>query len=155
MRTKYEIKVEPLTFFLGVHFVFNDRGCVMDQSAQINKTLAAFKMNDCNPAPTPFAAGPQPSAADTEPTSSEAAEVQSFPYREIVGSLGYLQNATPPEITFPLTIASKSVAARGGPQAKLAKRSRILQVKAGFCAKPRFHRYQAEFVHVKGLVCFI
>ncbi len=93
----------------------------MDQSAQINKTLAAFKMNDGNPAPTPFAAGPQPSAADTEQTGSAAAEVQSFPYREIVGSLGYLQNATHPEITFALKIASKYVAGWGGPQVKLVK----------------------------------
>ncbi len=67
----------------------------MAQSAQVKKTLAAFKMNDCNPAPTPFNAGPQPSSTDAEPTSPEAPGAQSFPYREIVGSLGPVSYTTP------------------------------------------------------------
>ena len=121
METKYKIKIEPLNYFLGVAINIDKDGAVLDQAAQVQKTLKAFGMEDCKPAATPYAAGRQPSMADVSPSAEDEKEVKSFPYREVVGSLGYLQQATHPEITFPLKIASKFVRGWGSAQVKLVK----------------------------------
>lgn len=101
MQEKFEIKVKPLEYFLGLEIHRMSNGTIhVNQAAYIRKILAKFGMSDANPVSTP---------ADSSIQNFGLAEDVNtkFPYREAVGSLMYLAVATRPDISYAIGIVSR------------------------------------------------
>ena len=106
---RFDYKLNNLTHFLGTQILIDkEKGEIhMDQTAQIDKMLRQFNMQDCKPANSPVMNTTQPSQLDLPKTDVEKKEAENIPYRQAVGHLLYVQGATRPDIAYPLKIASK------------------------------------------------
>jgi hypothetical protein len=88
-----------LSWYLGIEFRrLKDGSIFMSQQKYINNILQRFNMKDCKPVKTPAQIGLQltQSINDDHTLTAE----NSFPYREVIGSLIYLMMATRPDISW-------------------------------------------------------
>ncbi|MBP1527254.1 MAG: hypothetical protein H9Q66_04970, partial [Spiroplasma ixodetis] len=94
--------------FLGIeisHDVENSR-LMLSQREFILKMLKKFKMEECNPVQTPMVTA----ESEKKTTKNENIKIDEniiFPYRQAVGSLLYLANATRPDITYAVNLLSR------------------------------------------------
>ena len=80
---------KQLEWFLGISVKAYDTGIKLSQELYITKILQRFNMTDCKPHTTP---------ESVTKTDSDECLKTNIPYRELVGSLMYLANATRPDI---------------------------------------------------------
>jgi hypothetical protein len=82
-----------LHYFLGLQVLQTNEGIFLSQSKYACDLLRRFHMDDCKPTPSPFQSGVNITATCT------SLEVDTTLYRQLVGSLLYL-NHTRPDISF-------------------------------------------------------
>ena len=95
---KYTVKdLGPLKYFLGIEFHVTDKSVHMSQSGYCKTILERFGMTDCNPMKIPCEKNihDELRAHQDSPTFEDSTR-----YRELVGSLIYLQQVTRPDISF-------------------------------------------------------
>lgn len=92
---RFDIKdLGRLHHCLGLEFNEKDRVIHISQTGYVNDILKRFGMESCKPAATPLDANQKLTQAK-EPLNDE-----SYPYRELIGSLMYLALGTRPDICF-------------------------------------------------------
>lgn len=74
------------------------RSLSVSQESAISKLLDQYGMTDCSSAPTPAEAGSQLTAEDSPKDDDEKKEMETVPYKELIGSLLYIANCTRPDI---------------------------------------------------------
>jgi hypothetical protein len=89
-----------LHYFLGLEFSQSTSGIKMAQSKYASYLLVFFQMTKCKPTSSPFLSGVRFEDAGTTPL------VDSTLYRQLVGSLLYL-NHTRPDISFEVGVCSR------------------------------------------------
>jgi len=94
----------------------------LSQHKYICELLRRFGMIDAKPVATPMEADAKPSKREYPNTEAERVQMQNIPYRELIGGLIYLSNATRPDISFSLNTLSRFCDNPGLIHWKLAKR---------------------------------
>lgn len=90
-----------ITHFLGVNIERDAEGGVkMNQGTYIRELLERYGLQECRPAYVPLEPGNPMSSKDSPKTDDERQEMKNVPYRELVGSLGYISQCTRPDIAF-------------------------------------------------------
>ena len=82
-----------LHYFLGLQVLQTKEGIFLSQSKYARDLLHHFHMKDCKPTPSPFQSGVKLSTTCTSP------EVDSTLYRQLLGSILYL-NHSHPDLSF-------------------------------------------------------
>lgn len=100
IQSKYGARdLGEITHFLGVHIVRNPAGdIVLSQEAYIRELLKKYGLQECRATYTPLEPGNQISSGDSPKTNDERREMGKIPYRELIGSLGYIGRCTRPDI---------------------------------------------------------
>lgn len=78
----------------------------LTQRLYIENVLKRFGMKDCNPTGTPLESNVNEIVRENEPKTNEIMRI-SEPYRELVGCLMYLANASRPDIAFAANLLSR------------------------------------------------
>ena len=82
-------------------FTWEEDGSLqLDQATYLTKVLERFGMQDCKPVATPLEVGLKLSKEQCPVTEEEIAKAKNLPYRELIGSLMYLSQATQPDISY-------------------------------------------------------
>jgi len=91
---KFEIKVTPLTQFVGIQIDQNKTTGILSlrQQTSIEDLLLKFNMTDCKPASVPM----QPNLNLLPAETSD----ENLPYRELIGSLLFIARTTRPDISY-------------------------------------------------------
>jgi len=101
LKKKYEMtNLGLLHYFLGLQVLQTNEGIFLSQSKYACDLLHHFHMDDCKPTPSPFQFGVNLS------TTCTSLEVVTTLYRQLVGSLLYL-NHTCPDLSFIVGIVSQ------------------------------------------------
>ena len=87
-----------ITDFLGIQVERTASHMKLFQKKMINKILTKFGMEECNGSKTPM---------ETNFQDDGQEEIIKVPYRELVGSLLYISNATRPDITHSVSYLSQ------------------------------------------------
>lgn len=95
----------------------------LSQRRYANDLLIKFNMSDCKPISTPMEPNTKISKEDGPKTEQEIQEMEDKPYRELVGGLIYLANATRPDLAFTTSVLSRFCSRPGIAHWKLAKRA--------------------------------
>jgi hypothetical protein len=100
---KYKIKFLGETEWLLSMRITRDRArkCIyLDQEAYTLELLRATNMDTCMAVDSPAPTDERALAASSVMTAAESKYMQTVPYREVVGALMYLSNATRPDIAY-------------------------------------------------------
>jgi hypothetical protein len=91
---QFEIKITPLTQFLGIGVVYDQGSSTISltQTKAIEDLLTKFRMQDCKPASIPM----QPNLNLAIAEKSD----EKLPYRELIGSLLFIARTTRPDIAY-------------------------------------------------------
>lgn len=79
----------------------------LDQQHYVQEVLERFNLANCNPVSTPADASGRLDKTMCPSDPMEIQEMQSVPYKEAVGSLTYIAQATRPDIAFAVNMVSK------------------------------------------------
>jgi hypothetical protein len=104
-----------LHYFLGLQVLQTNEGSFLSQSKYACDFLRHFHMNNCKPTSSPFQSGVKLIATYTSP------EVDSTPYRQLVGSLLYLTH-THPDLSFVVGLVARYMQTPHESHWKAAKR---------------------------------
>lgn len=96
-------------------FVFHNKKC-------IENLLQKFQMEQAKPVSTPIESNLKVSKEMSPSTDEERLEMENRPYRELVGGLIYLANATRPDIAFAASTLSRFCSDPGKDHWIIAKR---------------------------------
>lgn len=97
----FEIKTAIANHYLGFEVNQRPDGAIhLSQAAYVRKVLNRFGMQDANAVSTP-------ADGNQHLSLNEGEKVASFPYREAVGSLMYLNIGTRPDIAFAVSLVSR------------------------------------------------
>ncbi|XP_062713574.1 uncharacterized protein LOC134290444 [Aedes albopictus] len=80
---------------------------MLDQESYINDLLQRFNVADCNVVATPADPNQKLTKEMCPNTNEERKQMESVPYRELVGSLQYLAQSTRPDICFAVNMVSQ------------------------------------------------
>ena len=114
----------PVKWYLGTQYIRDpDTGAVSaSQELYINKLLTKWKMIDCNPTKIPC-------SGKLDEVISLLQQVPDTPdphllteYRELIGSLLFLQTGTVPEISWIVSVLARYMTTAGDPHMAAAKR---------------------------------
>lgn len=102
IQNKYEARdLGEITHFLGVNIERSPEGGIkMNQETYIQELLERNGLQECRPAYIPLEPGNSISSEDSPKTNDERQGMKNVPYRELVGSLGYISQCTRPNIAF-------------------------------------------------------
>ena len=89
-----------ISFSLGVHFEWKERGLHMTQTAYIEKIVSKFKLEGCKPLYVPMQKGTKLLSSSSPTTEVEKSKMLNIPYKNAIGSLLYLAICTRPDITY-------------------------------------------------------
>lgn len=99
LQEKFLVKdLGEISHYLGIKVDTSNNETKLSQSAYIDKILASFEMEKCNPAPTPGATNMQLSKDDCPSTPEERQQMQKVPFRSLIGSMMYAYIGTRPDI---------------------------------------------------------
>jgi hypothetical protein len=122
---------------IGIKITQEEDGIKLDQSAYIKEILKRFGMIDCAPVKNP---------CSPENLSKCQGEKVNVPYREAIGSLLFLAQATRPDIAYAVSAASRYNENHNEGQWKGVKRIfRYLQLTKNYCLS--FLREGGENLH--------
>jgi hypothetical protein len=114
---KWEFKMKdlgPINNILGIHIQRNGTGKIrLSQERYVEELIAKFNMQDAKIAPTPIDPCTKLTKEMSPTTEEEKQERKNRPYRELVGGLIYLANATRPDIAFAASTLSRFCANPG------------------------------------------
>ena len=98
----YKTTSGPLSTFCAMRIQRDraNRRLFLSQSAMINAMLTKYNMQDCHPVGTPMVTTTKLSKEMSPKTDEEKREMESIPYRELIGELGWLAQCTRPETKF-------------------------------------------------------
>ena len=109
MSDEYKIKdLGPLKFFLGIEFEQSENSVKMSQSGYCKTVLERFGMDNCNTSKTPCV----PNIHDELRANLKSPKLdkkETTRYRELVGSLIYLEQITRPDISFIVNILGQQM----------------------------------------------
>lgn len=105
-------------YMLGIDIRRNDNVIVLSQQNYIESLLKRFCMENCNKCATPMEINSK--RKEEEKCSDESSE--AWPYRELIGCLNYLANATRPDIANAVSKLSQKVKNPENSDWKSAKR---------------------------------
>jgi hypothetical protein len=112
------------SFVLGIQ-IHRDRSrgvLGLSQKGYIEKVLARFGMQDCAPGDTPVAKGDKFSLNQCPKNELERKEIQKIPYSSAVGSLGYAQVCTRPDLAYIVGMLGRYLSNPGMDHWKAVKR---------------------------------
>jgi hypothetical protein len=97
----FEMNEEDPSWIMGFRLIDNPskRTVSICHKSYIETILRRFKMESCNPCDTPMVAGLVLTKLDCPTTDSEKKEMESYPYRELVGALIWISLIAHFEIT--------------------------------------------------------
>ena len=100
LRSKFKIVAKELSYFLGLQISKINNDIAVSQTAFIDRILNRFNMTECNPVKIPIdkLGSPAPGKAPV-----------NFPYRSAVGALLYLARGTRFDISFTVSVLSRSL----------------------------------------------
>ena len=99
MQKDFTIKDEGnLKMYLGMRVTQGEGWIRIDQGTYIRRALARFNMTNCNPVDTPAVTGLQLRAEDCPKTDDEKFDMESVPYRALIGTLLYAALGSRPDI---------------------------------------------------------
>lgn len=102
LQSKFKIVAKELTYFLGLEITQVENGIAVGQAAFVKKILDRFGMSNCNKVSTPIEKLP-----NLEP--GKVSEPVDFPYRSAVGALLYLARGTRFDISFVVSVLSRTL----------------------------------------------
>jgi len=102
IQDKFEARdLGEIRHFLGVNIKRNvESDIIMNQKVYIQELLVQYELQECRPAYIPLEPGNLISSKDSPKTDGERQEMKNVPYRELIGSLGYISQCTRPDIAF-------------------------------------------------------
>ncbi|CAL1680928.1 unnamed protein product [Lasius platythorax] len=102
MQNKYEARdLGEIIHFLGVNIERSPEGGIrMNQEAYIQELLERYGLQECRPAYIPLEPGNPISLEESPKTDEKRQDMKNIPYRELIGSLGYINQCTKPDIAF-------------------------------------------------------
>ncbi|KAF7768677.1 hypothetical protein Agabi119p4_7920 [Agaricus bisporus var. burnettii] len=105
----YEIKdLGEAKFILGMRIERGRNGNVrLSQRAYCERIIERFKQLDLKPRSTPLPVGVTLSIEGSPDSDEEKADMKNVPYREVLGSLMWLQVATRPDLSYAVNILSR------------------------------------------------
>ena len=105
LASSFETKSGILEYYLGLEIDQRSDGSIhVSQKGYIKRILQKFNLSGSNPVSTPMDMNRSMSSASYPEFSEDATNI---PYREAVGSLIYLAQATRPDITYAVSVTSK------------------------------------------------
>lgn len=94
IQREFEITVNPLSYFLGIHIhVDPQHNIYISQTKYVREILKRFKMENCTPVSTP-------ADSNIYTLTTGPKENISVPYRELIGSIMFLATCTRPDLAF-------------------------------------------------------
>lgn len=87
------------TTFLGIDIKRDKTGITLSQTEKVKQIIENFNMQDCNPTKIPL--------HNADVKRSDTAQSETYPYREAIGSLLYLNNKTRPDLSFSVNFISR------------------------------------------------
>jgi len=106
----------------------------LSQCQYIRSLLTKSNMSDAKPVATPLDSNVKLSKDECPCTEEEGEQMRNIPYRELVGGLVYLANATRPDLSFAVSVLSRYCANPGLTHWRIAKRVlRYLKGTIGYC----------------------
>lgn len=106
LSSQFEIKIDNSNYFIGIEITRDkqNKRMTLSQQGYIERVLAKFNMQDCNPQIIP--ADP---SLDLQRSNEDKGQQRTLnvPYREAVGSLMFLAVVTRPDIAFAVGQVSK------------------------------------------------
>lgn len=114
-----------LNNILGVHIERDGstESMKLSQRRYANDLLTKFEMSNCKPIATPIEPSAKISKEDGPKSEQEIQEMEDKLYRELVGGLIYLANATRSDLAFTASVLSRFCSRPGIAHWKLAKRA--------------------------------
>lgn len=102
IQNKYEARdLGEITHFLGVNIMRGNEGDIkINQEVYIQELLEKYGLQECRPAYTPLEPGNSISSENSPKIDEERQDMKKVPYRELIGSLGYVSQCTRPDISF-------------------------------------------------------
>jgi hypothetical protein len=115
LESKWEISVGDGSFILGIHLERDRQNHLvhLSQTALIDRVVEKFGQQNAADIATPMDAGIILSAIDCPSTPQEKATMANVPYRELVGSLQYIGQATRADIVYAVGRLAKFMANPG------------------------------------------
>jgi hypothetical protein len=110
LKLQYALKdMGELRYFLGIEVkrCRTTRRLFLSQRKYTGDILERFGMMDCKPVFTPMNPGEPLSAQQSPQTAAERDEMESYPYRAVVGSLMYLMVTTRPDLAYAVSMVSR------------------------------------------------
>jgi len=106
----------------------------LSQRQYIRELLTKFNMMNAKPVPTPLDSNIKPSNEECPHTERGKEEMRNIPYRELIGGLVYLANASRPDLSFAVSVLSRYCTNPGLVHWKMAKRVlRYLKGTSDYC----------------------
>lgn len=114
----------PISNILGINVTRKGpTGSIkLTQTKYIQSLLNRFNMIECKSVATPMEISTVLTKQSSPQTNEERIQMQNVPYRELIGALIYLSNATRPDIAFVASALSRFCTNPGPTHWKLAKR---------------------------------
>ena len=98
----FEMKEEDPDWMLGFRIVEDRKSHTMaiDHSQYVNTILKRFRMEECDPKPTPMEPNVILSKEDSPDTPEEMQRMKRYPYRELVGAILWISIISRPDLAF-------------------------------------------------------
>jgi hypothetical protein len=112
LRSRYELKdLGMVSFILGMKIERDEiTGSIqLSQCAYCECILERFHMLEAKPCSTPLPAGLTLSIDDSLTSEEDILDMKDVPYREVLGSLMWLQVATRPDLSYVVNLFSRFV----------------------------------------------
>lgn len=102
IKNRFEARdLGEITHFLGVNIKRDSEGGIrMNQEIYIQELLERYGLQECRPAYVPLELGNPISLRESPKADKEKQDMRNVPYRELIGSLGYISQCTRPDIAF-------------------------------------------------------
>lgn len=118
LKRRFKITVKDASYFLGLEIKISDENIKVSQKHYAQKLLDRFEMSDCKPVSTPMQ---KDGIADCDKEQNSI----TYPYREAVGALTYLAVGTRPDLSYAVSVVSRTLEAPS--KEDLHKLKRILR----------------------------
>jgi hypothetical protein len=118
------VDLGPIHWLLGIKVEHNRNTCTLalSQTAYIEKMLAQFHLNDAHPMSIPLNPGAPLTDAQCPISDNEKKDIETVPYKQLVGSLLYIARMMCPDISFAVLLLSRFMANPGWAHWEAAKR---------------------------------
>lgn len=96
-----------ITRYVGIQVQRYASRLFIHQTSYIEQMISRYGMQDCKPAPTPSASPTKLTKKQCPTSAADKADVASFPYKSMVGSLWYAANGCRVDITYATNLTAQ------------------------------------------------